>query len=166
MTELTIRQNAVQRFLQFIPGSAPGAFVFSKMLHHVDRPLLKLTKGRVSVPQLVNGLPCVTLISTGARSGVSRTTPTIGIPDGERIALIASNWGQQHHPAWYHNLRKHPQATLRFDGHEGSYVAREVPPGEEYDRLWAKAVEVYSGYAKYKKRAGARTIPVLLMEPA
>ncbi len=165
MAELTIRQNALQRFLQFIPASAIGAFVFSKMLHHVDRPLLKLTKGRLSAPQLLNGLPCVTLVSTGARSGIPRITPTIGIPDGANVALIASNWGQSHHPAWYHNLRKHPQATLRFEGQEASYRAREVEAGEEYDRLWEKAVSVYSGYAKYKQRA-ARAIPVLLLEPA
>ena len=49
--------------------------------------------------------------------------------------LIASNWGQKHHPAWYFNLVKQPRATLKFDGHEGSYVAREIAPGDEYDRI-------------------------------
>jgi deazaflavin-dependent oxidoreductase (nitroreductase family) len=166
MAALSVRQNALQRFLQFVPGSAIGAAMFSKMLHHLDRPLMRLSNGRLSIPQFVAGLPCVTLTSTGARSGVARTIPTIGIPDGENVALIASNWGQKHHPAWYFNLRQHAQATLRFDGHEGRYIAREIPPGEEYDRLWDKATQVYSGYEKYKTRTGGRAIPILLLEPA
>ena len=99
MAELKIRQNALQRFLQFVPASTLGAFLFSKMLHYMDRPIMKLTKGRVSIPQFVTGLPCVTLTSTGARSGAPRTIPTIGVPDDENIALIASNWGQKHHPS-------------------------------------------------------------------
>ncbi|MEM7466767.1 MAG: nitroreductase family deazaflavin-dependent oxidoreductase [Pseudomonadota bacterium] len=166
MAELKVRQNALQRFLQFIPSSALGAYVFSKMLHYMDRPIMKLTGGKVSLPQFVNGIPCVTLTSTGAKSGVERTIPTNGIPDGENIALVASNWGQTHHPAWYHNLRKNPEATLRFDGHEGRYTATEIEPGDEYDRLWANAVQVYRGYASYKKRAGNRQIPILLMKPS
>ena len=166
MAELRVRQNALQRFLQFVPGSAIGAAMFSKMLHHLDRPLLRISGGRLSIPQFVNGLPCVALTSTGARSGVARTIPTIGVPDGDNVALICSNWGQKHHPAWYFNLRKDPHATLAFDGHEGAYIAREIAPGEEYDRLWAKAASVYSGYEKYKKRTGGRAIPILLLEPA
>ena len=166
MAELRVRQNGLQRLLQFIPASAIGAAMFSKMLHHMDRLLMRFSKERLSIPQLVNGLPVVTLTSTGARSGVARTIPTIGIPDGENVVLIASNWGQKHHPAWYFNLVKQPRATLKFDGHEGSYVAREIAPGDEYERLWNKAVEVYSGYEKYMARTGDRTIPILLMEPA
>lgn len=166
MAELKVRQNALQRLLQTVPGSAIGAAMFSKMLHHLDRPLLRLSGGRLSIPQFVAGLPCVTLTTTGARSGTARIIPTIGIPDGENVALIASNWGQHHHPAWYFNLRKNPHASLAFDGQEGRYIAREVASGDEYDRLWQRAAGIYSGYDKYKARTGGRAIPILLLEPA
>ena len=44
--------------------------------------------------------------------------PLIGIPDGNDIVLIASNWGGASHPAWYFNLRAHPEVTVAFYGLE------------------------------------------------
>jgi hypothetical protein len=37
--------------------------------------------------------------------------------------------------------------------------------GEERERLWAMAVDHYSGYARYQERAGGRTIPVVALRP-
>ena len=37
--------------------------------------------------------------------------------------------------------------------------------GEERERLWNKAVGLYSGYEKYRKRAGGRKIPVVVLNP-
>jgi deazaflavin-dependent oxidoreductase (nitroreductase family) len=165
MATLTVRQNAFQRFNQLVPGSRLGAALFSKFLHHIDKPLMKMSGGRVSVPQLVTGLPCVRLTSTGAKSGHPRETITIGIPDGRNIALVCSNWGQAHHPAWYHNLKANPRATLGFDGHVGPYIATEVTDEKEYQRLWGAACAVYSGYPKYRLRTGRRRIPIMLMRP-
>ena len=166
MAELHVRQNGLQRLLQIVPSSVIGAATFSKILHHMDRLLMRLSNERLSIPQLVVGLPVVTLTSTGARSGAGRTIPTIGIPDGQNVLLIASNWGQKHHSAWYFNLVKQPRATLKFDSHEGGYLAREIAPSDEYERLWSKAAALSSGYEKYQARTGGRTIPILLLEPA
>ena len=165
MPELRVRQNSLQRFLQFVPSSAIGAALFSKVVHYVDRPLMRASGGKLSLPQLVLGCPCVVLSTTGARSGLIRTIPTIGIPDGANVALIASNWGQRRHPSWYYNLQQEPRAVLRFAGHEGTYVGREVDREDEYDRLWKRAVSLYSGYAKYEARAGGRGIAIFVMEP-
>ena len=78
--------------------------------------------------------------------------------------LIASNFGQAHHPAWYYNLKKHPQATVTLRGHTADYVAGEAS-GEEYDRLWQRAVALYGGYAAYKTRTGGRAIPIIILAP-
>lgn len=56
------------------------------------------------------------LTTTGARTGQPRTLPVLGLPDGDRFVVIASNFGQRHNPAWYHNLRAHPQATVTANG--------------------------------------------------
>jgi deazaflavin-dependent oxidoreductase (nitroreductase family) len=165
MPELRVRQNKLQRWLQWLPASALGAALFARCLHHLDRVIMNLSGARVSVPQWVVGLPTVTLTSTGARSGKPRRMPLIGVPDGNNVILIASNWGQKHHPAWYFNLLKYPQAKLEFDGHSGSYRAREIVAGDEYERLWRKAAQLYIGYDRYRTRTGGRTIPMLLLEP-
>jgi deazaflavin-dependent oxidoreductase (nitroreductase family) len=86
----------------------------------------------------------------------------VGIPDGERLILIASNWGQAKHPAWYYNVKANPQVTITRDGVTRPYVAREVM-GEERERCWAKAVALYPGYRGYAARAG-RGIPVIVLK--
>jgi hypothetical protein len=40
-----------------------------------------------------------------------------------------------------------------------------IAEGEERDRLWALAIDNYSGYTRYQRRAGARTIPVVALQP-
>jgi hypothetical protein len=41
-----------------------------------------------------------------------------------------------------------------------------VAEGAERDRLWAMACDNYNGYETYQRRAGARLIPVVALEPA
>ena len=88
----------------------------------------------------------------------------MGIEDGERVVLIASNFGRAHHPAWYHNLRANPVATLSVRGRENTYIAREAA-GIEREDYWRQAVELYAGYAAYQKRTGGRKIPIMVLTP-
>ena len=165
MAELTYRQYQWQRVMQHIPASTIGATVFSKFLHYVDPPLMRISKDRLSIPSILTGLPVVILTSTGAKSGQARTKPVIGIPDGDNVVLIASNWGQGRNPAWYYNLRANPVAELEFGGHSGTYTAREVTEPDEYQRLWQKAAGVYIGFDKYQRRTEERKIPILVLVP-
>jgi len=171
MAQLRLKQNALQRFNQWLPASTLGAKIFSKFLHIVDAPIMKLTNEKISVPQWVAGLPCVRLTSLGAKSKVARTIPTIGIPDGENVALICSNWGQTRNPGWYYNLKKNSTAELAFittagEPHIAKYNSSEVTDNAEYERLWQKACDVYIGYPKYRLRAAHRRIPIMLMTPS
>ena len=50
-------------------------------------------------------------------------------------------------------------------GRSGDYVAHEAE-GPERERLWDEAVDYYAGYADYQRRAGARRIPVVVLERA
>ena len=108
--------------------------------------------------------PCLLLITKGARTGKPRTTPLVYVRDRDRLVLIASKGGNLKHPAWYLNLKKNPEAEVFLDGMTARYTASDAE-GEERERLWNKAVEVYSGYEKYSKRAGGRKIPVVVLEP-
>ena len=164
MTQLTHRPNAVQQFLQFIPKSKPGAWLFARTLHHFDRPVLRLSHGRYSLTNVLAGLPVVVVTTIGAKSGQPRSLPLVAIPDRENVILIASNFGQQHHPAWYYNLRAHPDVQLTYEGKTVTYLAHETE-GVERDRCWQNAVDLYPGYALYKERASQRKIGVFLLTP-
>ena len=81
---------------------------------------------------------------------------------GADLVLKASKGGHRRHPAWYHNLRAHPEASVEIRGRREPVVAREAE-GAERAELWARAVEFYPGYAAYQRRAGARRIPGMVL---
>ncbi len=57
-----------------------------------------------------------------------------------------------------------PVVLLTVGGQRRPMRAR-IAEGAERERLWAVACENYSGYATYQRRAGARVIPVVVLEP-
>lgn len=142
------------------------AWIFARTQHHLDGWIFRLSKGRQTASTALSGIPVVMLTTTGARSGEQRTMPVVGLPDGDDLVVIASNFGKPHHPAWYHNLRAHPLATVTTEGATQQMRAREVG-GEERERLWRMAVEVHPGWKLYERRATSarRRIPILVLSP-
>jgi len=138
----------------------PVAALSRRTLHIMDRPLMRLTGGRVSS---VSGYPSLLLTTTGAKSGLPRTVPLLYVEAGEGIAIIGSRFGSTRHPGWYHNLRARPEAEVEIGGERRRYAAREADDDERAE-IWRRAVEMYPGYEKYRSRAG-RTIPVIILTP-
>jgi len=167
MANTQARQRGWRPAIKRIAATRAAAWLFSHILHHVDRPLLRLSRGRYSATGILTGLPVVTLTTTGARSGLARSLPLVGIEDGDRVVLIASNYGRSHHPAWYHNLRANPEVTLSVRERTGAYIAREATASER-EVYWRAAVAMYAGFAAYEQRAGrmARRIPIMVLTPA
>lgn len=143
--------------------SKPVSSALSKILHRSDLFLLHLTGGRYTFAEQV-GLPIAQLTMKGAKTGKIRTLPLVSIPDGDKLVLVATNFGQKHNPAWYYNLRVHPHCKVTYDGCSREYVAREAK-GCEYENYWQLALTYYDGYQKYKERAAPRLIPILVLEP-
>lgn len=164
MGQLQHRPNTAQRAVHVITRTRAGSWVFARTLHHFDRPVLRLSRGRYSLTSLFTGLPVVIVTTIGAKSGQPRSLPLVALPDGENVILIASNFGQKHHPAWYYNLQAHPEVQLTYEGKTVTYAARETS-GEERERCWQRAVDLYSGYAAYKQRAEQRQIGVFMLTP-
>jgi deazaflavin-dependent oxidoreductase (nitroreductase family) len=152
-------QRIIHRFLMLRPVTA----FFAPWIHRLDRGVLKLTKGRYSLATVI-GWNVIQLTTVGAKTGQPRTLPLIGLLDGERIALIASSFGRRHNPAWYYNLKAHPECKVQSSKRTGTYLAREAE-GEEYQKYWQMGVSIYEGYEKYKERASHRHIPVMVLEP-
>ena len=152
-------QHIPQQFFALRPIS----WLMARLLHHADALLLRLSRGKLTFAQLT-GLPIIELTTTGAKSGKQRSLPITGLPDGDKYALIASNFGQEHNPAWYYNLKANPECTVKKDGHTDVYIAREANP-QENKYYYDMAISYYIGYAAYKQRAANRNIPVMVLEP-
>ena len=159
-----MQPNLLQKTVQYLAATAPVAALLPPLAHRLDRLVLRLSGGRTTAVGLLAGLPLITLTTIGAKSGQLRSVPLVGIPEGDQLILVASNFGQGHHPAWYHNLVKTPHATVAMRGVSRDYTAREVT-GAEYARCWERAVSLYAGYAAYKTRTGGRQIPILMLTP-
>jgi deazaflavin-dependent oxidoreductase (nitroreductase family) len=157
------RANVVQRALRRFGASGPGSWLFARVLHHIDRPVFKLSRGRFTFASLVSGLPVVMLTTTGAKSGQQRTSPVLGFPTAEGLVVIASNFGQEKNPAWYHNLRAKPEGEVCLEGTTHRFRA-SVAEGEQRARIWEQGLTIYPGWAQYEKRASHRRIAVFVLE--
>ena len=138
-----------------------GAWTIINLGSHLDKWLIKVSKGRINTTV---AWPCLLLTTKGIKTRKLRTIPLVYIEDGKNLVLIASKGGSLHHPSWYINLRANPEVTVFLNGKSSRYIAREVE-GEEWDYHWKKAVELYSGYEKYRRRAQGRRIPVVVLKP-
>ncbi len=125
----------------------------------LDPLLLRLTGGRLASTLV---FPTALLETHGARTGTRRRNAVIYFHDGERVTIVASNAGDPRHPAWYHNLRAHPQVT--FGGIP--MQATEVNDDAERERLWVLADRVFPAFADYRRDAAKadRTIPIVQLE--
>jgi deazaflavin-dependent oxidoreductase (nitroreductase family) len=157
------RANVVQRGMQHIVATKPGAWLFSKFLYAVDRPLSKATGGKHTIPSLFAGLPVVMLTTTGRTSAAARTMPLLAIPSGDDLAIIGSNFGQEHTPGWVYNLEADPRATIGYRDRTAAVTARRADDRES-DATFAAASKIYPGYAKYRQRAAHREIRVFVLE--
>ncbi len=108
------------------------------------------------------GSSVLLLTTTGRTSGEPRTTPLIYAKDGDRYVIVASKGGAPEDPGWYRNLRKAPEVELQVWDEVFRARARTAE-GDERDRLWEKANEVWPHYAEYQERT-EREIPVVVLE--
>src|SRR3712207_763035 len=105
-------------------------------LFDVHAAVYRLSGGRLG--HRLPGLPPFLLLDhVGAKSGERRTTALVYVPDGDDVVIVASKGGNPRHPAWLHNLRAHPDVTVRIGGERRAVRAREAGP-EERERLWGK----------------------------
>jgi deazaflavin-dependent oxidoreductase (nitroreductase family) len=141
--------NPFRRMVRVTAAWRPMSWFYARTLHHIDRVVYRLTRGRATFASWVAGLPIVMLTTTGAKSGRRHTLPLVALPEGDRLVVIASNYGQYRNPSWYHNLRANPQATIVFEGVTREVVARELE-GEERERHYVRGIATYPGWRQYR----------------
>lgn len=129
--------------------------------------LYRRTGGRLG--HTIPGMPTMLLLDhVGARSGTARTTPLLYVAhpdDPDTVVIVASYGGHPRHPAWFHNLRAHPDTTVQVRD-EVRPVRARVAGDAERERLWPAAIATYGPFAGYQRRAdeAGRTIPFVVLE--
>ena len=155
------QKTALDRFMQRFARTRLGGFLFVTAFPAIDKRTMPLTKGRLRIGARQ---PILLLHARGAKSGQERVTPLLYTPRGDDFVLVASKAGAPHNPAWYHNLKAHPDVEVEVDGVRLPVRAHEAE-GAEREELWGLVNDHYNGYATYQQRAGARRIPVLVLQP-
>jgi len=140
----------------------PSNAVF-KVLNAVHHGLLKVSGGRIGWK--ASGMLVVDLTTTGRKTGDRHTVLlTSPVQDGTTVVLVASRWGNDHHPAWYLNLVAQPDVEAVVGGAPRAPMRARVATPEERATLWPRAVAVHKGYAEYQTKT-TREIPLVLLEP-
>jgi deazaflavin-dependent oxidoreductase (nitroreductase family) len=104
----------------------------------------------------------VTLTTTGRKTGRPREVRLYAWEDGDRLVIVGSRGGSARNPAWVHNLRADPRATLKI-GREVREVRASEATGAERDRLWQLVTSAFPMYRGYQKRT-TRSIPLFILE--
>ena len=130
------------------------------LVTRIHRAIYRLSAGRIG--GRLSGMPMLLLTTRGRRSGRERTLPLLYVADEKGWVVVASNAGDDRHPAWWLNLRARAEARVQV-GRERSVVRGRRATPEEEARLWPRLVAAYGPYARYRERA-RREIPVVILE--
>ena len=134
-----------------------------RALNTLHRVMLKASFGRLG--WRAGGMPVLELTTMGRKSGRTRTVMlTSPLQEGDAIVIVASRGGDDHHPAWFLNLRDHPEVQVAFAGKPKRPMRARVATPQERAELWPHVTTVHAGYADYQTTTD-REIPLVLLEP-
>ena len=108
------------------------------------------------------GVYTLLLTTRGRRTGKRRRTALIYGRDGDRYLVVASVGGSARHPAWYLNLREHPEVELQVGPERFTARARTADEAEK-PRLWSLMTSIWPAYEGYQRKT-RRDIPVVILE--
>jgi deazaflavin-dependent oxidoreductase (nitroreductase family) len=152
------------RFTSTVPAPKPGTPAW-RIWHQITRAnvaLYRLSGGRIG--GRYDDAPVCILHHKGAKSGVVRETPLVHLPDGDRVVIVASMGGNPRNPAWYHNVKAHPDVEVEVRGRRRPMHARVVTDDAEREQLWRRLLEIWPAWEDYQART-TRKIPVIVLEP-
>ncbi len=134
-----------------------------KLLNGVHRVVLKVSFGRLGWTGY--GMPVLELTTIGRKSGQPRTVMlTSPLQEGQTIVVVASRGGDDQHPAWFLNVRDHPEVEVVYRGQPARKMVARVADEAERARLWPRVSADHKNYAGYQTKTD-REIPLVLLEP-
>jgi deazaflavin-dependent oxidoreductase (nitroreductase family) len=158
------RTHPFYRLVRRTAATRPMAKIYGVIQEPIDRFVYRVSGGATTASSWLAGVEITMLTTTGAKSGCARTLPVLGLPDGDDVILIASNFGRHRNPAWYHNLRANPRATIVVNGVSREVIADELS-GPDRERGYRRGEEIFPTFTLYRRWAPSRRIPVLRLRP-
>jgi deazaflavin-dependent oxidoreductase (nitroreductase family) len=102
------------------------------------------------------------LTTKGKKTGLTRKNALMYLPYGKDFVVIASNLGEEKHPAWWINLTAEPNSSVQIRDSHYTVRAREATETER-EQLWQAIAEKSSDYEQYRTWT-SRRIPVVILE--
>jgi F420H(2)-dependent quinone reductase len=145
------------------PKLPPSWFIH--VAWRVHRALYKLSGGRfLWTTSNKRGWGALRLTTIGRKSGQERSVIVGYLEDGPNLVVLAMNGWDEGHPAWWLNLKAHPEAVVRQSGEDPRPVRAVEVVGEERNRLWKLWAAVNPDLDGYAVRRSHET-PVVVLEP-
>lgn len=134
-----------------------------KTMNAVHRAVLKLSFGKLGWD--AGSMPVLELTTIGRKTGQPRSVMlTSPLQEGTTLVIVASRGGDDQHPAWFLNLRDHPEVQVSLKGAPKQAMRARVADADERARMWPIVTERYKNYAGYQTKT-TREIPLVLLEP-
>ena len=151
LTPIAVRVGALEWLPPYLPWIVKA-----------DQALQKISGGRVDLLD-VAGLPSVTMVIAGRKSGLARTTTVLAAPVGAGWLVAGSHFGGPTTPAWVFNLRA--AGELSIDGPDGLIPARSSElDGVERAAAWQELLAVWPNFENYERRT-SRQIAIFRLTP-
>lgn len=132
-------------------------------LNRLHGAVIHLSRGRLG--WRVGRMPVLELTTIGRRTGQPRTLLlTAAIVQGDGYVVVASKGGDDHHPAWFLNLRANPEVEVVVRDGPRQHMHARIATHEERARLWPQVERAYPGYRRYQRHT-TREIPLVFLEP-
>jgi deazaflavin-dependent oxidoreductase (nitroreductase family) len=130
---------------------------------HVHRWIVRASRGRRGLWRPRPGKwGALRLTTRGRRSGEPRSVIVGYFEDGPNLVSMAMNgWGAAE-PAWWMNLRAHPEAVVELAGGIRRQATARAAVGEERERLWQRWRELDRNLDRYAARRPRETAVVVL----
>jgi len=109
------------------------------------------------------GRNLVLMHHVGAKTGTERVSPLAGLKvDDDTWLIAASKGGAPDNPAWFSNLKAHPDVVIETPDDGTVAVRAEVLEPAERDAAWARFTAASDGFKDYEKKT-TRVIPVIAL---
>jgi deazaflavin-dependent oxidoreductase (nitroreductase family) len=135
-----------------------------KAMNGAHRAILKVSGGRLGWS--ASNMPVLELTTVGRKSGEPRSVMlTSPWQEDDTTVIVASRGGDDQHPAWFLNLRDHPEVQVSLKGAPSQPMVATVADEADRARLWPQITAKHKNYAGYQTKTD-REIPLVLLTPA
>ena len=124
--------------------------------------MYRLTGGKLGGE--MRGFKVLILTTRGNRSGRILSNPVGYFEHNGGYLIVASNGGNEKHPAWYHNIKGNPGDVVIQVKDKKMKVKPEIILGELRKPLWDWIVSSAPNFGDYEKLT-TREIPLVFLKP-